>query len=113
MGRRGARALFAAGRIVYTRGFVRPERVPLRVVTIGLLALYAVVLAWGCAGPKPGIARGRELFKNCQPCHGMHGAGSLALRAPAIAGLPEWYVSAELTKFQGNIRGAHPDDNEG
>jgi mono/diheme cytochrome c family protein len=35
------------------------------------------------------------------------------LRAPAIAGLPDWYVVSELTKFKANIRGAHPDDNEG
>lgn len=41
------------------------------------------------------------------------GQGNLVLRAPAIGGLPEWYISNELNKFQQNIRGAHPDDMEG
>ena len=47
------------------------------------------------------------------PCHGTHGEGNLALRAPAIAGLPDWYLTTEITKFQKDIRGAHPDDMEG
>ena len=92
---------------------MRPERISLRIVYFGMLALAGLAMAWGCAEPPMGMARGRELFENCQPCHGPHGAGNLALRAPAIAGLPEWYVKAELAKFKGNIRGAHPDDNEG
>jgi len=69
---------------------------------------------WGCAvQPPPGEPRGRALFKTCQPCHGPMGQGNLALRAPAIGGLPEWYISNELSKFQQNFRGAHPDDMEG
>lgn len=68
----------------------------------------------GCAvQPPPGEARGRALFKTCVPCHGPTGAGNLALRAPAIGGLPEWYISNELNKFKQNYRGAHPDDAEG
>jgi cytochrome c553 len=107
------RGLLERGRIVYIRRLVSPETAPLRILYVGLLATAAVTWVWGCAGPKPGMARGRELFENCQPCHGVQGGGSLALRAPAIAGLPDWYVASELTKFKGNIRGAHPDDNEG
>src|SRR5439155_618427 len=108
-----ARGLFRPCRIVYIRRFVRTERVFLRVAASSLLAVAAVGLGWGCAAPTVGIARGRELFQNCQPCHGDRGTGNVALRAPEIAGLPQWYVAAELDKFQKNVRGAHPDDNEG
>jgi cytochrome c553 len=59
------------------------------------------------------MARGRELYKTCVPCHGADGRGRLALRTPAIAGLPDWYVKTELTKFMTDVRGAHPDDMEG
>jgi len=107
------RGLFRRGRIVYIRRFVSTKSVDLRVAYLALFAVAAVALAWGCAVPPAGMVRGRVLFGNCQPCHGTHGTGNLALRAPAIAGLPEWYVAAELQKFQKNIRGAHPDDNEG
>ena len=81
---------------------------------VGLIAVVAVLaLVAGCAQRQTGMARGKELFETCSPCHGTRGQGDLVLRAPSIAGLPEWYLAAELTKFKGNIRGAHPDDEEG
>ena len=87
----------------------------LRVVAIAVLVspLLAVILS-GCGGtPRPGIARGAELYDTCKPCHGPDGAGTPALGAPAIAGLPRWYVEAQLGKFQSGMRGAHPEDSEG
>ena len=73
----------------------------------------ALALLAGC-GHKPTVAeRGASLFRTCTPCHGEHGGGNTELRAPAIAGLPEWYVARELDKFQHDIRGANPDDMEG
>ena len=79
-----------------------------------VLAAAALALVAGCApGPGKSAARGRDLFQTCAPCHGPDGAGSRELRAPAIAGLPEWYVAAQLAKFKDNVRGAHPDDMEG
>ena len=107
------RPLFAARAIVYIPRSVKLQNVAVRVGYLGVLAVAAVCLVWGCGRPATGMARGQELFENCQPCHGQHGAGDLALRTPAIAGLPAWYVTAELAKFKGNIRGAHPDDSEG
>jgi cytochrome c oxidase subunit II len=86
----------------------------LRYTPLGLTAAMVGLALWGCAVQSPpGEARGRALFKTCAPCHGPTGAGNLALRAPAIGGLPEWYIVNELNKFRGNIRGAHPDDMEG
>ena len=59
------------------------------------------------------MARGEALFDTCAPCHGADGGGNRDLGAPAIAGLPRWYVQGQLDKFQAGIRGAHPDDLEG
>jgi len=82
-----------------------------------VLPFAAVVLAWlatGCGtGSQAAASRGRTLFETCVPCHGTDGAGNRAVGAPPIAGLPLWYVRDQLTKFKGDIRGAHPDDAEG
>ncbi len=56
---------------------------------------------------------GAELFEACISCHGPDGQGNPTIGAPRIAGLPLWYVSDQLQRFQTDIRGAHPDDAEG
>ena len=81
-----------------------------RVLVVGALLLAAVA---GCGRPAGKAALGASLFRTCTPCHGEDGRGNLDLRAPQIAGLPEWYVARELDKFQHDVRGAHPDDMEG
>jgi len=63
--------------------------------------------------PTPGIARGQAIFGNCTPCHGPNGHGTEALAAPNIAGLPQWYVQAQLEKFQAAHRGYNPWDTTG
>jgi cytochrome c553 len=80
------------------------------------IALIAVAIASapvvGC-GKLTAADHGRQLYETCVPCHGNAGTGDLTLRAPAIAGLPKWYVVAQLNKFKHDVRGAHPDDMEG
>jgi cytochrome c553 len=83
-------------------------------------AAFAILAVWsltsalvGCATNPPGLARGREVYDTCQPCHGANGGGNHELGAPAIAGLPEWYLQTQLTNFQKSMRGAHPADLEG
>jgi len=77
-------------------------------------ALYAIALIAGCAEtPGPGMARGKMMFENCTPCHGKDGMGNPSLVAPAIAGLPRWYVQRELMDFKTSMRGADPHDAEG
>src|SRR5262245_61305104 len=70
-----------------------------------LLAAIALATALPAA---PAIAqdaaRGKELFKLCQQCHGEHGGGNPETLAPAIAGLPEWFVEAQILKFQAGGR---------
>lgn len=78
------------------------------------ILLPILLLAWiaGCDVGQ-GEARGRARFNNCSPCHGQDGAGNRDLGAPAIAGLPAWYVEAQLRSFQDGVRGAHPSDDAG
>lgn len=80
---------------------------------IGLIAAAIGTAAVAGCGAKATADRGAQLYETCSPCHGATGEGNLELRAPAIAGMPKWYVAAQLTKFKTNMRGAHPDDMEG
>lgn len=77
---------------------------------ISLLSIGAVA----CGGTgEPGVARGEAVFDTCAPCHGAEGFGDETLGAPAIAGLPQWYIEAQLEKFFNGWRGAHPMDTVG
>jgi cytochrome c553 len=59
------------------------------------------------------VARGQELYALCEQCHLADGRGSPLALAPAIAGLPQWYVVAQLQKFRAGYRGQHFDDIAG
>ncbi len=76
------------------------------------VALCVAAAACGTT-PPPGPERGAELFETCVPCHGESGEGNAKIEAPAIAGLPQWYIEAQLTAFQNGWRGKHPDDLPG
>lgn len=79
-------------------------------------ALAALLLAAVACDPTPppvGMERGAELFETCQPCHGSVGEGNPDIAAPAIAGLPQWYVESQLTSFQNGWRGRHAEDLAG
>ena len=70
----------------------------------------------GCstAPPPASPERGAEVFADyCAPCHGDAAAGDHDIGAPAIAGLPVWYVTEQLHKYRDGRRGAHKDDAEG
>ena len=82
------------------------------IATVGTLA--GVLSMTGCARSSVADSlAGAELFETCVPCHGATGEGSAALGAPAIAGLPAWYVSVQLERFQTGVRGQHADDTAG
>jgi cytochrome c553 len=79
------------------------------------ITVLALALCAGCYRPDgahPTLS-GKELFRACTACHLDHGQGSATVQAPAIAGLPDWYIESQITKFRTGIRGAHPDDYEG
>lgn len=81
------------------------------------LGFAAGLLAWstGCqTAPAKGMERGEYLFSNyCAPCHTASGMGKPNVAAPAIAGLPQWYVQRQLENYRGDLRGYHYDDIEG
>jgi len=54
--------------------------------------------------------RGRALYDLCKQCHGVDGDGMRLFLAPAIAGLDQWYVEAQLKLFRSGARGTNPDD---
>jgi cytochrome c553 len=73
-----------------------------------------LVAAAACnRAPTPGLARGEALYDTCAPCHGPQGHGTTALAAPNIAGLPQWYVQAQLEKFKAAHRGYDAFDTTG
>lgn len=68
------------------------------------------------AAAKKGAAAGvvgNVYQRICMNCHGDEGQGNLQLRTPSIAGLPDWYVMAQLEKFKNRLRGAHEKDLTG
>jgi cytochrome c553 len=81
-------------------------------VSVGLSA--AAAHAEGEAGSAPAdLARGEKLFQLCTQCHGVDGGGNSVALAPGIAGMPAWYLDAQLTKFKAGIRGLHAGDTGG
>jgi cytochrome c oxidase subunit 2 len=69
--------------------------------------------AAACSGGAASEMTGRDLYRSCESCHGVSGEGDVRVDAPQIAGLPAWYLSAQLDRFQKGLRGKHPDDVEG
>jgi cytochrome c553 len=77
-------------------------------------SILAVTLAVAaCAPSDEAMSRGAELFETCEPCHGTEGQGNPSIEAPAIAGLPQWYIEAQLASFQSGWRGKHAEDLPG
>lgn len=85
----------------------RPVAALLAAALLGVASLAAAQAA------EPNAAHGKELFALCQQCHGDAGEGNPAVGAPAIAGMPGWYVKEQLRKFSVGLRGKHFDDLEG
>ena len=89
----------------------RPEaaasshRLPFGLIVAVLLSVV------GCErAPQDGAARAEHVYSNCVTCHGENGTGSQLAGAPPLAGLDQWYLEAQMTKFKDGRRGAHPDD---
>jgi len=59
------------------------------------------------------LVRGEKLFRFCTQCHASDGGGNSVALAPGIAGLPAWYLEAQLVQFKDGIRGLHPKDRGG
>ena len=79
------------------------------------LLLAVVLAAVGCdyEVTNAPTASGDEIFELCSQCHGEVGQGNPKFHAPSIAGLPQWYLEAQLNKFKTGKRGTHPGDITG
>ena len=78
-----------------------------------LVAMTASLAVFCSVAAADDNERGEKLFELCSTCHGVTGAGNADLEAPAIAGLSDWYVEAQLIKFRTGARGGDPDDAAG
>jgi cytochrome c oxidase subunit 2 len=78
-----------------------------------LFALLALAAAPFAASAEGSGDMGSQLFQLCAQCHGADGGGDPVALAPAIAGMDEWYLKAQLEKFHSGARGTHPDDLAG
>ncbi len=56
---------------------------------------------------------GEAAYAVCSACHGVNGEGNSAMSAPALAGLDDWYIVAQLQKFKSGLRGTKPEDVPG
>jgi cytochrome c oxidase subunit 2 len=74
-----------------------------------LLSLCTAALPAGAADEE----RGRELFGPCVACHGALAEGNREVQAPALAGLPAWYVARQLENFRNGRRGGAAADAYG
>ncbi len=59
--------------------------------------------------PRGDVTRGRGYFEICSACHASDGSGNRELSAPRLAGLPGWYVTAQLNKFKSGVHGGKGD----
>jgi len=83
-------------------------------LALGFIATVVAVNTGCSSAPAAGPERGEYLFTNyCAPCHTPSGIGKPEVAAPAIAGLPMWYVQRQLTNYRQDLRGYHFDDIEG
>src|SRR5262245_53918417 len=78
-----------------------------------LLALFLAAALAPARAFAEDAARGKQLFELCAQCHESDGRGNHETLAPAIAGLPSWFVSGQIHKFRNGGRGTHFDDISG
>lgn len=65
------------------------------------------------ARPEGNPQVGAATYAVCAACHGQQGEGNVALNAPRLAGLGDWYIRHQIANFQNGIRGTSPDDTYG
>ena len=80
---------------------------------IGLPLMVITMAACDATPPPVGMERGAELYETCLPCHGENAVGNPEIAAPAVAGLPQWYIEEQLVGFQSGYRGDHASDLPG
>jgi cytochrome c553 len=65
-------------------------------------------------GSKADPSAGERIYsERCAECHRYNGTGELVFGSAPLAGLPEWYLTAQLRKFKNGQRGAAVGDANG
>lgn len=59
------------------------------------------------------IANGKTLYAVCAACHGQNAEGLEAMAGPRLVGQNDWYMVAQIKKFQQRQRGYHNMDHGG
>lgn len=59
------------------------------------------------------VAAGKTLYPVCAACHGQNAEGIEAMGGPRLAGQNDWYLVAQIKKFQQGQRGYHNADHGG
>ena len=62
------------------------------------------------ATPAGDAQAGASSYAPCAACHGQNAEGNLALNAPKLAGMDEWYLRRQLKNYKPGIRGSEPGD---
>jgi cytochrome c553 len=78
-----------------------------------LFASFVLCSLIGAPAALAAGSRGEAVFHLCAQCHGPQAHGNHEIEAPSIAGLPAWYITAQLEKFRNGQRGKHADDDAG
>ena len=58
-------------------------------------------------------AKGKTGYMLCQACHGADAEGNVAMNAPSLQSLPDWYIVSQLKNYKAGVRGTHAKDIEG
>ena len=96
------------------RGFVTMRsRIRSNPSLAALAALVAIAAALPGTARAEDIRRGEQVYQLCTQCHQPNGEGSSLALAPALAGLPSWWVSKQLVSFKTGVRGLYPEDTGG
>jgi cytochrome c oxidase subunit 2 len=56
---------------------------------------------------------GQASYPICGTCHGAQGEGKIAMNAPKLNGMSDWYLARQLNYYKKGIRGAHKEDTLG
>ena len=65
------------------------------------------------ARPAPDVTAGQASYAVCSACHGAAGEGNVALNAPKLTGLQNWYLERQILNFKHGLRGSDPADTFG
>jgi cytochrome c553 len=76
-------------------------------------AVQLVLLVAAACITRVSAAADKSDLSYCTVCHGAHGNGNLAIRAPKISGMEPWYLRRQLEAFRAGVRGTHPEDSAG